>query len=100
MSDPQALHADSSDAPARVLRLKRGEDRRIAAGHMWVFSNEVDTASTPLTALTTGALVQMQSQRGQFLGYAYVNPHALICARIVGRDIAHPFDGSLIAHRL
>lgn len=83
-----------------VLRLKRGEDRRISAGHMWVFSNEVDTASTPLTALTTGALVQMQSHRGQFLGYAYVNPHALICARIVGRDIAHPLDRALIAQRL
>jgi 23S rRNA (cytosine1962-C5)-methyltransferase len=83
-----------------VLRLKRGEDRRIAAGHMWVFSNEVDTASTPLTAFTTGALVQMQSHRGQFLGYAYVNPHALICARIVGRDIAHPLDRAQIAQRL
>jgi 23S rRNA (cytosine1962-C5)-methyltransferase len=83
-----------------VLRLKRGEDRRIAGGHMWVFSNEVDTASTPLTAFTTGALVQTQSHRGQFLGYAYVNPHALICARIVGRDIAHPLDGALIAQRL
>ena len=83
-----------------VLRLKRGEDRRIAAGHMWVFSNEIDTASTPLTAFTTGALVQIQSHRGQFLGYAYVNPHALICARIVGRDIAHPLDRALIAQRL
>src|SRR6266446_2289577 len=31
---------------------------------------------------------------------AYVNPHALICARIVGRDIAHPLDRALIAHRL
>lgn len=83
-----------------MLRLKRGEDRRIFAGHMWVFSNEVDTTHTPLTAFTTGALVQMQSHRGQFLGYAYVNPHALICARIVGRDIAHPVDRALIAHRL
>ena len=83
-----------------VLRLKRGEDRRIAAGHMWVFSNEVDTAHTPLTALPTGALVQMQSHRGQFLGYAYVNPHALICARIVGRDITRPIDRALIAQRL
>jgi 23S rRNA (cytosine1962-C5)-methyltransferase len=67
---------------------------------MWVFSNEVDTAGTPLTAFTTGALVQMQSHRGQFLGYAYVNPHALICARIVGRDVAHPVDRALIVQRL
>ena len=30
----------------------------------------------------------------------YVNPHALVCARIVGRDIAHPLDRALIAQRL
>src|SRR3569833_2550733 len=42
----------------------------------------------------------MQSHRGQFLGYAYVNPHALICARSVGRDITHPVDRALIAQRL
>jgi 23S rRNA (cytosine1962-C5)-methyltransferase len=97
---PSSAQILSEQSNLPVLRLKRGEDRRIAAGHMWVFSNEVDTASTPLTAFTTGALVQMQSHRGQFLGYAYVNPHALICARIVGRDIAHPINLELIAHRL
>ena len=97
---PSSAQILSEQSNLPVLRLKRGEDRRIAAGHMWVFSNEVDTASTPLTAFTTGALVQMQSHRGQFLGYAYVNPHALICARIVGRDIEHPVDRALIAHRL
>src|ERR1700743_306115 len=97
-SPAQILPEHRSSLP--VLRLKRGEERRIAAGHMWVFSNEVDTASTPLTAFTTAALVQMQSHSGQFLGYAYVNPHALICARIVGRDIAHPLDRALIAQRL
>ena len=97
---PSSAQIPSEQSNLPVLRLKRGEDRRIVAGHMWVFSNEVDTASTPLTAFTTGALVQMQSHRGQFLGYAYVNPHALICARIVGRDIAHPVDRALIAQRL
>jgi 23S rRNA (cytosine1962-C5)-methyltransferase len=90
----------SPDRSLPVLRLKRGEERRIAAGHMWVFSNEVDTTDTPLTSFATGALVQMQSSRGRFLGYAYVNPHALICGRIVGRDIAHPIDRTLIAQRL
>src|ERR1700760_4876081 len=97
---PSSAQILSEQSSLPVLRLKRGEDRRIAAGHMWVFTNEVDTSSTPLTAFTTGALVQMQSHRGQFLGYAYVNPHALICARIVGRDIAHPLDRALIAQRL
>ena len=32
-----------------LLRLRRDEDRRLSAGHLWVFSNEVDVAATPLT---------------------------------------------------
>lgn len=83
-----------------VLKLKRGEDRRLRAGHLWIFSNEVDTAATPLTQFAPGALVQVQSDRDQFLGFAYVNPRTLIAARIVGRDPAYPLDGSLLVHRL
>jgi 23S rRNA (cytosine1962-C5)-methyltransferase len=87
------------DAPAR-LSLKRGEDRRLAAGHCWVFSNEVDTDRTPLAAFQPGDLAAVESERGRFIGYAYVNPHALICARIVSRDARRPIDESLLAHRL
>jgi 23S rRNA (cytosine1962-C5)-methyltransferase len=83
-----------------VLKLKRGEDRRLRAGHLWIFSNEVDTAATPLTAFEPGAAVQVHSDRDQFLGFAYVNPRTLIAARIVSRDPAYPLDGSLLVHRL
>jgi 23S rRNA (cytosine1962-C5)-methyltransferase len=82
------------------LRLKRGEDRRLTAGHLWVFSNEVDTKRTPLTAFNAGDHVRIVSDRDKFLGYAYVNPHSLICARIVSRSQAHPPSKSLIVHRL
>ncbi len=37
-----------------ALRLKRNEDRRLHAGHLWVFSNEVDTQQTPLTKFEPG----------------------------------------------
>ncbi len=47
-----------------------------------------------------GALCRVVGDRDRFLGYAYVNPHALICARIVGRDPAHPPGKSLFVHRL
>lgn len=87
-------------APLPLLRLKRGEDRRLAAGHLWVFSNEIDTDATPLTAFQPGDLVQLQSDRERFIGYAYVNPHTLICARILGRDPDHPPGKSLLVHRL
>ena len=83
-----------------VLKLKRGEDRRIRAGHPWVFSNEIDNVATPLAKVPPGSAVRIHSDRDQFLGHAYVNPHALICARIVGRDIGQPLDRSLIVHRL
>ena len=83
-----------------VLKLKRGEDRRLRAGHLWIFSNEVDTAATPLTQFEPGAAVQVHSDRDQFLGFAYVNPRTLIAARIVGRDSAYPLDAGLLVHRL
>jgi 23S rRNA (cytosine1962-C5)-methyltransferase len=82
------------------LRLKPREERRLTAGHLWIFSNEVDTARTPLTAFEPGAPCRVLSSHDRFLGYAYVNPHALICARIVGRHPDHPPGKSLIVHRL
>jgi 23S rRNA (cytosine1962-C5)-methyltransferase len=83
-----------------VLRLKRGEDRRLASGHLWVFSNEIDTDSTPLTAFAPGAIAELRSHRDAFIGFACVNPHALICARILSRDPAQPVDAALIERRL
>ncbi len=82
------------------LRLKPREDRRLGAGHLWVFSNEVDTDRTPLSGFATGALCRVIGDRERFLGYAYVNPHALICARILGRDGRYPPGRPLFVHRL
>ena len=84
----------------RELRLKRGEERRLAAGHLWVFSNEIDAEATPLAAFAPGELARIMSHRGQFLGHAYVNPHALICARILRRNAALPIGRELIDARM
>jgi 23S rRNA (cytosine1962-C5)-methyltransferase len=99
MSNPATLVA-AADESMPVLCLKRGEDRRLAAGHLWVFSNEVDTERTPLSAFTPGTVAQLRSQRDAFLGYAYVNPHALICARILSREPSLPVSAELIERRL
>src|SRR5579871_1015718 len=66
-----------------VLRLKRDEDRRLIAGHLWVFSNEVDTRETPLTRFEPGALARVLAHNDRDLGVAYVNPHSLISARLL-----------------
>ena len=36
------------------LRLKANADRRLRAGHLWVYSNEVDVAATPLNLFQPG----------------------------------------------
>ncbi len=76
---PTIAHA----APPPVLRLKRDEDRRLLAGHLWVFSNEVDTAQTPLARFEPGDLVRVLAHNDRPLGLAYVNPRSLICARLL-----------------
>jgi 23S rRNA (cytosine1962-C5)-methyltransferase len=83
-----------------VLKLKRGEERRLRAGHLWIFSNEVDTAATPLTQFERGALVRAVSSREQFLGYAYVNPSTLIAARLLSRSEAIAPDAAWIEREL
>lgn len=99
LSSPPSIPS-ADDGRARELRLRRGEERRLSSGHPWVFSNEIDSDATPLSAFAPGDLARITSQRGHFLGHAYVNPHALICARLLSRDPAHPIDRALIDARL
>jgi 23S rRNA (cytosine1962-C5)-methyltransferase len=77
MSEPIIVR----DLPA--LRLKRNEDRRLHAGHLWIFSNEVDAQQTPLTKFTAGELVRVVAHNDRALGLAYVNPKSLISARLL-----------------
>ncbi|MEX2582738.1 MAG: class I SAM-dependent rRNA methyltransferase [Gemmatimonadota bacterium] len=87
----------SSDA---AIRLRKDEDRRIRAGHLWVFSNEIDVKATPLTDLEPGQAVEVQDVRGNFLGRGYVNPHSLIAVRILTRSPGRRIDGAFFAERL
>src|SRR5580692_2586212 len=75
--------SDSEVAQLPVLRLKRNEDRRLHAGHLWVFSNEIDTGQTPLPKFQAGELVRLLAHNDRALGLAYVNPKSLISARVL-----------------
>lgn len=83
-----------------VLRLKPHQDKRLRAGHLWVYSNEIDTAKTPLKGIEPGERVVLENAHGKFVGHGYANPNSLICARLVSRDRDHLLDQSLIVHRL
>jgi 23S rRNA (cytosine1962-C5)-methyltransferase len=82
------------------LVLRRHEERRIRAGHCWVFSNEIDTAKSPLSGITAGDAVRIVDSRDRFVGHALANPHALICARIFSREEGQPVGPALIARAL
>ncbi|GIX32937.1 MAG: SAM-dependent methyltransferase [Lysobacterales bacterium] len=83
-----------------VLSLRRGEDRRLRAGHPWVFSNEVDTERTPLSEFEPGEAVAVCDAEGEVIGLGYANPNSLICARLLVRGARRPIDRNLIADRL
>lgn len=82
------------------LKLKKNEDRRLRSGHLWVFSNEVDTAETPLKGITAGSLGLIESSKGESMGIAYLNPDSLICARMLSRDARTSIDGGYFKRRI
>jgi 23S rRNA (cytosine1962-C5)-methyltransferase len=92
MSDPRI----AAELPA--LRLKRNEDRRLHAGHLWIFSNEVDTQQTPLPKFKPGELVRVLAHNDRALGLAYVNPKSLISARLL--STWNPPDTGWLAERI
>lgn len=83
-----------------VLKLKAREERRIKAGHQWIYSNEVDTKATPLKQFTAGEQVVVEDSKGRALGLATVSPNCLICARVFSRDIRVSLDAKFIEYRL
>jgi 23S rRNA (cytosine1962-C5)-methyltransferase len=90
--------ADEIQVPA--LYLKRGEDTRLRAGHLWVFSNEVDVQRSPLSDFEPGQACAIVDSRDKPIGVGYVNPNSLICARLVSRGLEHALDKSLFVHKL
>ncbi|WP_221793116.1 class I SAM-dependent rRNA methyltransferase [Oceanobacter mangrovi] len=87
-------------ATLSTIRLKAKCERRLKSGHLWVYSNEVDIAQTPLKQLTAGQQVVVEAANGKALGTAVVSPEQLICARLISRDSSQLLDSSLIVHRL
>src|SRR5687768_604475 len=96
--DERRAVSESTELPA--LWLKRGEDARLRAGHLWVFSNEIDVARSPLSGFAPGDACAIVDHHGKPIGVGYVNPNSLIAARLVARGLDHALDRSLLVHRL
>jgi 23S rRNA (cytosine1962-C5)-methyltransferase len=66
----------------QTIRLKKNEERRLLAGHSWIFSNEIHGS---LQGLDPGQLVRVVSWSGRFLGVGPINPRSLITIRLLSR---------------
>jgi 23S rRNA (cytosine1962-C5)-methyltransferase len=82
------------------LRLRPREERRLRAGHLWVYSNEVDVAKTPLTGFAPGSLCRVVDGRGKPLGLAYVNPRTLLAARLLTGNPDATIDAHWFTRRI
>lgn len=65
-----------SDRPRIILR--KGEDRRVRSGHLWIFSNELERPE----AVSAG-LVDVFGSGGSYVGTGMYNPHTLLAIRLL-----------------
>ena len=63
--------------------LKRGEEKRIIAGHPWVYANEVSKIEGKDR---NGSLAIVKSQDGKYIGKGYINHLSKILVRIFIRN--------------
>ena len=82
------------------LYLKKNEDKRLRKGHLWIFSNEVDSKRSPLDPFSPGDMVVIKDHSGKSMGSAYINPNTLVCARLISRKPAMKMGGNFFKIRL
>jgi 23S rRNA (cytosine1962-C5)-methyltransferase len=80
----------------KTIRLKKNEDRRVRAGHQWIFSNEIANMQEEFIP---GEIVDVISYGGSFIGRGYVNLQSLIAVRLLSRD-REDIDRAFFAERI
>lgn len=68
-----------------AVKLRRGQERRLLAGHAWVFSNEIESVSE---GAEPGDLAQVFSAGGALIGTAFYHPRSLIACRLLAYEAA------------
>ncbi|HPS63967.1 MAG TPA: class I SAM-dependent rRNA methyltransferase [Ignavibacteria bacterium] len=62
------------------IYLKKNQERRLLAGHLWVFSNEISSVEGEIV---NGGICDIYSSQKKFIGRGYYNRNSLIAARIL-----------------
>ncbi|MGN0024744.1 MAG: class I SAM-dependent rRNA methyltransferase [Candidatus Avelusimicrobium sp.] len=77
------------------IKLKAKEERRLQAGHWWVFSNEIDGLDT---SIEPGTLVRVVNHEGKQVGIGCFNPHSLIAVRLILKGEGALSDNFVFEH--
>jgi 23S rRNA (cytosine1962-C5)-methyltransferase len=82
--------------PTIAVRAK--EEFRLLTGHPWAFSNEL--VSVPREIPAGSVVTLIREKGGEPIGHALYNPHSLIAARILTRDLSETIDADFFARRI
>jgi 23S rRNA (cytosine1962-C5)-methyltransferase len=77
--------------------LKKGRERRVKAGHLWVYAGEIEKVGD---GTSPGDPVEVVDHRGRFLAGGYYNPASNIALRLLTHRKDEPFDGALLRRRI
>ncbi|HEV8456844.1 MAG TPA: class I SAM-dependent rRNA methyltransferase [Methylomirabilota bacterium] len=78
------------------LVLKPGADRRLRAGHPWIYRSEIGDLKGSWSA---GGAVDVADSRGRYLGCGFYNPRPSLACRVLTR-IDEPVDAAFFRRRL
>jgi 23S rRNA (cytosine1962-C5)-methyltransferase len=81
---------------AATLVLKRGADRRLRAGHPWVYRGEIADLKGRWTG---GEVVDVVDHTGRFVGRGFYNPRPSLACRLLTR-VDEAVDAALFRRRL
>ena len=85
-----------SDRPYPFVTIDARGAKRAQQGHPWVFDNEITAQEG---ALEDGALCDVRSPKGRYLGTGYYNSHSKIRVRLLSQNANDKFDQSFFARR-
>ena len=70
--------------------------KRTSGGHPWIYDNEITAADE----MTDGALADVISEKGRYIGTGFFNSHSKIRVRIISRNANDTFDDTFFKRRL
>jgi 23S rRNA (cytosine1962-C5)-methyltransferase len=77
--------------------LKRGRERRLRLGHLWIYESEIDHVEG---APQPGGVIRVRDSQRHYLGTGYFNPKSNIRVRILTRDKSVQIQKSFLEERI